>query len=285
MILDTMNIDKVYASLSDILNLDRGYIENYVSSNYRSIVECHYDEDTIESMNISELLRYGNINIIDAIVMHHITPRPNEDSIWQEGIYTLPKALITNTMLSSHLKKYGITFVFENNRVVMKKNDVEVEISKLHSSNLIMRFGGEYSLNNFNVNGYLFVDKFDVDYIRGWLGSPEILKSLSEAFRNHNIADSYAEQSQNYYVSFVVSLDKVDITGFDANISPYRKTEILTKYAINALAHEKVKRNLFYTMHNPIIMLKRDYNVPPSDIKKIWIFDSTNYPKFVPVEQ
>lgn len=280
-----MSTDKIYTSLLDILGLERSYLEKYISSNYWSIVECHYDENTIESMDISGLLRLENIKNIDAIIMHHITPRPNEDCIWHEGIYTLPKALTANTILSSHLKKYGFTFTFENNRVVMKKDGTSIDVSKLNTSNLIMRFGGEYSLDDFNVNGYLFVDKFDIDFIRGWLGSPEILKSISEAFKNPDIADSYAEQSQNYYVSFSVPLDKIDITGFNENISVYRKNEILIKYAINAVAHEKVKGNSFYTMNNPVIMLKRDYNVPPSDIKKIWIFDTSKNPKLVPVEQ
>ena len=84
MILNTLNIDSIYNSLSAIFGLDRCYIENYISSNYWQIVESHYDDGTIESMDISELLNAGDIKNIDSIIMHHITPRPNENSIWSE---------------------------------------------------------------------------------------------------------------------------------------------------------------------------------------------------------
>lgn len=224
--LDTLNINNIYNSLSDILGLDHSYIESYISSNYYRIVESHYDDDTIESMNISELTDTGNIQLINKITMHHITPRPSENSIWREGLFTLPQALISDTSLSSRLKKYGLTFSFYNNRVTMKKDNVMIDVSKLKQSNLLMRFGGDFSFDDFNVNGYLFVYKFDIECIRGWLGSPEILKNLSVAFGDQSIADSYADQCQNYYVSFDAPLDKIDLTGFSPNISSFRKTEI-----------------------------------------------------------
>ena len=285
MILNTLNIDSLYNSISAILGLDRCHLENYISSNYWQIVESNYDDGTIESMDISELLNAGDIKDIDGIIMHHITPRPNEDSIWSDGIYTLPRTLITDNILSSHLKKYGFTFFFENKRVIMKKDGNTIDISKLNSSNLFVRLGGENSLNDFNVNGYLFVNDFYFDEIRGWLGSPEILKNIATAFNNHNIADSYADQCYNYYVSFSVPLEHIDITEFDAHISASRKTKILIKHSLNALAHDKIKKKTFHTMHNPIIMLKRDYNVPPCDIKKVWLFDSSKFPKLIPIEQ
>lgn len=288
MLLDTLSIDKLYVSLCDILGVNREYLDDYITSNHKKIVESCYDDNTVEFMDISDLCTCPSSNIknIDSLIMHHITPRPNEESIWREGLYTLPNVLTKNTLLSSHLKKYGLTFSFCDNKVIMKKDDNLIDISRLSSSNLFVRFGGKGSLDDFNINGYLFVNEFNLDDIRGWIGSPEILKSLAEAFNNLHIADSYAEKCENnYYVSFSAPLDKIDITGFDANISLERKTKILVKYSINALAHTKVKNNRFYTMHNPIIMLKRSYNVPPCDIKKVWILNMPKYPKIIPIEQ
>ena len=129
------------------------------------------------------------------------------------------------------------------------------------------------------------MNDFYIDEIRGWIGSPEILKNISTAFHNHNIANSYANQCYNYYVSFSVPLEHIDITEFDDHISASRKTKILVKYSLNALAHDKVKKKTFYTMHNPIIMLKRDCCVPSCDIKKVWVFDFSKYPKLTPREQ
>ena len=285
MILNTLDIDSIYSSLSAVFGLDRSYIENYISSNYWEIVENHYDEYTIESMDISELLDIGNIKFIDSIIMHHITPRPSEDSIWNEGICTLPRALTTTTTLSTHLRKHGFTFNFRDNIVSISKDNELIDITKLKTSNLFMRFGGKYSFNDFNVNGYLFVDKFDYQSICGWFLCPEILQSLSQALDDDSIAQSYATSCRAYYVSFEVPIEQIDITGFNANISLCRKNDIIIKYAINALAHDKVKKNYFYTMNNPIIMLKRDYNVPSCDVRKVWCFDTSKFPKIIPIDK
>lgn len=53
----------------------------------------------------------------------------------------------------------------------MKKDGKAVELDKLNFSNLNVRFGDKCSLKDFNVNGYLFVDEFEIDRVRGWLGS------------------------------------------------------------------------------------------------------------------
>ena len=84
----------------------------------------------------------------------------------------------------------------------MKKDGKAVELDKLNFSNLNVRFGDKCSLKDFNVNGYLFVDEFEIDRVRGWLGSPEILKSIANAYSKTNIADDYADECRNFLVSF-----------------------------------------------------------------------------------
>ena len=153
----------------------------------------------------------------------------------------------------------------------MKKDGKAVELDKLNFSNLNVRFGDKCSLKDFNVNGYLFVDEFEIDRVRGWLGSPEILKSIANAYSKTNIADDYSDECRNFLVSFDVSIDKIDLEGFSADIDTEYKTEILVKYAIMALAYYEVKSKPFFQMYNPIIFLKRNYDVPGTDICKMWI--------------
>lgn len=121
------------------------------------------------------------------------------------------------------------------------------------------------------------------DAISGWLGSPEFLKSLSIYYSNHNIANDYCDKCQNYYVSFEVPIDKVDLEGFSDDIDSMRKTEILLRYVINALSYAAMERKPFLPMYNPIIFLKRDYNVPKENIRKIWDFQRKGV-KWIPVE-
>lgn len=63
----------------------------------------------------------------------------------------------------------------------------------------------------------------------------------------------------------------MDVQGFSDKIDADRKTEgILLRYTINALAYAEMRRKPFLPMYNPIIFLKRDYDVPKEDIRKIW---------------
>ena len=69
---------------------------------------------------------------------------------------------------------------------------------------------------------------------------------------------------------FEVPLDMVDIEFFSDKISAQRKTDILLRYTVNALAYAEMKRKPLLPMYNPIIFVKREYDVPKESIRKIW---------------
>lgn len=213
----------------------------------------------------------------------HITPRENAKNIWNEGILTLSHALTQKTELSDYLKNIGFTFAFEKEQIIMYKDNYIVDVKSENENNLKMRLGGEKTYNDYNINGYLFIDEFDVDAIRGWLGSPEFLKSLATYYEKNSIADNYADMCENYYVSFEVPLNAMDLDGFSEKIDSIEKTEILLKYTINALAYTEMRRKPFLPMYNPIIYVKRNYDVSKEAIRKIWILHG-QYPKYIPVE-
>lgn len=136
----------------------------------------------------------------------------------------------------------------------------------------------EYSIENMDLD-----ELYQICDCQGLLGSPEFLKSLSNAYADHRIADQYAEKCKNYMVSFRVPIEQIDIEGFSDSISTRRKTDLLLKYSINRLAYLEVKGKPFFYMYNPIIFLKRGYDVPGLDIKKIWTFKFGRN-KITPVE-
>ena len=273
----------MYKSVSEIVGTDIEVVKKFIKENADNIVDCNYDENGIEQLNIDELIQGKTLNQIDSLIVNHITPRENEKTIWDEGLLTLSYALTQKTALSDYLKKWGFTFSFDQKQITMYKNDVIVEVKHKLGTNLDMRLGGEKTLNDYNINGYLFVNEFEEDAISGWLGSPEFLKSLSIYYSNHNIANDYCDKCQNYYVSFEVPIDKVDLEGFSDDIDSMRKTEILLRYVINALSYAAMERKPFLPMYNPIIFLKRDYNVPKENIRKIWDFQRKGV-KWIPVE-
>lgn len=283
MYLNTLGKNEMYLSVAEILGTDIEVVKKFVIENADEIVDYHYDEHSIEQMNLDSLINGNAPKRIDSLIVNHITPRESKESIWQEGLLTLSHALTKKTALSDYLKELGFTFSFDEKQIVMSMNDKIVEVENKLGTNLKMRLGGEKTLNDYNVNGYLFVSEFEQEAIRGWLGSPEFLKSLAIYYNKNSIADNYADKCYNYFVSFEVPLDKVDIEGFSDKIDADRKTDILLRYTINALAYAEMKRKPFLSMYNPIIFLKRDYNIPKEDIRKIWVLQCKQG-KWSPVE-
>lgn len=283
MYLNTLEKNEMYLSVAEILGTDIEVVKKFVIENADEIVDYHYDEHSIEQMNLDSLINGNAPKRIDSLIVNHITPRESKESIWQEGLLTLSHALTKKTALSDYLKELGFTFSFDEKQIVMSMNDKIVEVENKLGTNLKMRLGGEKTLNDYNVNGYLFVSEFEQEAIRGWLGSPEFLKSLAIYYNKNSIADNYADKCYNYFVPFEVPLDKVDIEGFSDKIDADRKTDILLRYTINALAYAEMKRKPFLSMYNPIIFLKRDYNVPKEDIRKIWVLQCKQG-KWSPVE-
>lgn len=283
MYLNTLKKDEMYKSVSEIVGTNIETVKKFVRENADEIVGWHYDDRNICLMDLSHLLKGTEIKQIDSLVMSHITPRENAKNIWNEGILTLSHALTQKTELSDYLKNIGFTFAFEKEQIIMYKDNYIVDVKSENENNLKMRLGGEKTYNDYNINGYLFIDEFDVDAIRGWLGSPEFLKSLATYYEKNSIADNYADMCENYYVSFEVPLNAIDLDGFSEKIDSIEKTEILLKYTINALAYTEMRRKPFLPMYNPIIYVKRNYDVSKEAIRKIWILH-IQYPKCIPVE-
>lgn len=287
MYLNTLGKNEMYQSVAEMLGTDIETIKQYVMDNSENIIDCNYDEHSIETMDLEPLLKRSNCirpKKIDSLTVSHITPREDVDSVWQEGLLTLPHTLTKRTTLSEYLRELGFEFLFNGKQITMKRYGKEVDIDRLQFSNLKMRLGGDKTLNDFNVNGYLFVNEFEIDAVRGWLGSPEFLKSLAVAYSKNSIADKYADYCRNYYVSFEAPLEMADIEGFSEWIDEDTKTLILLRYTINALAYLEMKRKPFLPMYNPIILLKRNYDVPSHNIRKIWSFRYEGN-KLVPVER
>lgn len=79
-------------------------------------------------------------------------------------------------------------------------------------------------------------------------------------------------------MSFKVPLDIADIECTDVFIDKQRKSDLLVKYSVNAMAHYLKAGKHNKDFYNPIIMLKRDYNVPHENIIKVRSL-KIDYPK------
>ncbi len=285
MYLNTLGKNELYQSLAKIMDTTESCIKQYIFKNKDDIIDYHYDDISITSMDLHGFMKYvgcKKIKQIDKVILHHITPRKDITAVYKEGLLTLSDTLTTDTVLAAYLRKLGFTFEFIDNHILMKRNGEIVNISKLNPSNLHVRFGDNCTVNDFNVNAYLFVNEFELHRVRGWLGSPEILKSIASAYGKISIADDYADQCKNYLVSFEVSISKIDLEGFSPEIDNMYKTELLVRFAIMALAYYETRGQIIFPMYNPVIYLKRNYNVSGDDVCRVWelvVRANTVYPK------
>lgn len=110
MYLNTLGKNEMYKSVSEIVGTDIEVVKKFIKENADNIVDCNYDENGIEQLNIDELIQGKTLNQIDSLIVNHITPRENEKTIWDEGLLTLSYALTQKTALSDYLKKWGFTF-------------------------------------------------------------------------------------------------------------------------------------------------------------------------------
>ena len=92
MYLNTLGKNEMYASVAEMVGADIEDVKRFVTENAEEIVDHRYDEHGIEQMDLDVLLNGNKPKRIDSLIVNHITPRENEDSIWQEGQMTLPHA-------------------------------------------------------------------------------------------------------------------------------------------------------------------------------------------------
>ena len=88
MYLNTLGMNEMYVSVAEIVGADVEDVKRFIMKNAADIVDCHYDEYGIEQMDLKGLLNGKEPKIIDSLIVHHITPRESEESIWQEGLMT-----------------------------------------------------------------------------------------------------------------------------------------------------------------------------------------------------
>ena len=158
MILNTLSKDDLYQSIAYIFNMDIEQIQRYIKENINNPRQ-------INLQNLKKFCNCHELKTVDSIMIHHIAPRRDVDSIRKEGISTLPQVLTTENNLSKYLKGLGFKFTFKNNQIFMERYNKKVDIHKLSwdccDRMILMRFGiGKASTYDFNVNGYLFVSKF-----------------------------------------------------------------------------------------------------------------------------
>lgn len=160
MYLNTLGRNEMYMSVAEILGTDIKIIKEFIMENADEIVDCHYREYDIEQMDLNNLINDKRLKKIDTLIVNHITPRENETSIWQEGLLTLSHTLTQKTTLSEYLQKLGFSFSFDENQIIMSRNGEIVKIEDKPGTNLKMRLGGKKTLNDYNINGYLFIHHF-----------------------------------------------------------------------------------------------------------------------------
>ena len=72
MYLNTLEKNEMYKSVSEIVGTDIEVVKKFIKENADNIVDCNYDENGIEQLNIDELIQGKTLNQIDSLIVNHI---------------------------------------------------------------------------------------------------------------------------------------------------------------------------------------------------------------------
>ena len=149
MFLNTLGKNEMYHSVAEIMGTDIEHIKEYVKENADDIVGCGYNEYCIENMSLIKLIEKCGTHpqVIDRLIVHHITPRECEETIWDEGLLTLSHALTKKTALSDYLKELGFEFVFDGKQIFIYRHGNKADTAGNHGmTNINMRLGDRKSV-------------------------------------------------------------------------------------------------------------------------------------------
>lgn len=121
-IINTLNVDTVYSSLANIIGVLEENIRYYIIRNHFKIIKTDVEEIDIDDF-INFLYKNNplkSINLLfDELTISHLTSRLEKKDLKQEPLYNLFNALINKTEINTFLQNAGITFVEQENKIIV----------------------------------------------------------------------------------------------------------------------------------------------------------------------
>ena len=211
MYINTTTISLIEQSVYDSLNINKQELDDLLEECYNLLQNNHHVFMLDEQYDFfNEYVRNHINQEIDKVMFIHLSRRLDQDN----NGYGLDYVLTHETSLSQYLKKYGLTFRYENH-IKMYIDDKEVIIHNDYSGrNLKQRLG--YTFKDYAFSGYAFCENIiDNDYYEIAVGGPEFFGYLYPYFDDDALIDQFINKSVFYQFIYLLSIDDIEFEGYE----------------------------------------------------------------------
>lgn len=225
MYINTITISLIEQSVYDSLNINKQELDDLLEECYNLLQNDHHVFMLDEQYDFfNEYVRNHIVEEIDKVMFIHLSRRLDQDN----NGYGLDYVLTHETSLSQYLKKYGLTFRYEEH-IKMYIDDKEVIIHNDYSGrNLKQRFG--YTFKDYAFSGYAFCENIiDNDYYEVAVGGPEFFGYLYPYFDDDALIDQFIDKSIFYQFIYLLPIDDIDFEGYEELDNQEKQYHMVTK--------------------------------------------------------
>lgn len=263
-ILDTRSIDRIYESLSKLLNTSKENIKSVIDNIDIKTESYKYADEFRDYFKLD-----GNF-YFPYVTIHHFTSRLCKDYELNFKIDNLENTLLSENSFTKFLKENNLEFKKENGRInVYYKSKLKYFDNEEITQNYLYYTGMAikkrlYSLEDSCINGFLF-NEIPKDSIYDFLlYIPEILDNILSYIGDTEIKDKYIENSVGLSATILVNIDNLTIDGCSKSDLKEYKSSMLLSYII-----EYLKEFSCGTYTNPIIRLDDNKDISNNEILSI----------------
>lgn len=209
--IDTTSHETMMTSLTSILCITNQEINQVLQDCYDKFEADHQFLDMDDQYDF--FLNYVKnhlINEINEVGFYHLSRRLNEDH--DDNGCSFVDVLTKETSLSNYLKKYQLTFQYDEHIKMFISNK---EINIKENPYFIDRFG--YLYHDYAITGYAFKDHIkESDYYQIAMDGPEFFWHLYECnIDDDSLIDHFIEHSKFYLFAYSVPLTDIEFESYE----------------------------------------------------------------------
>ncbi|MFQ6792048.1 MAG: hypothetical protein ACLRT4_04585 [Thomasclavelia sp.] len=215
MYINTTSKKNIEASLCKILNINKEKLYEIIDECYHQFQENHQVLVLDKQYDFfDEFVKNNQVEMIDQVMFVHLSRRLKDDQ--DNNGYNFVDTLTKETSLSNFMKKYGISFKYDD-YIKMFVNNKEIDLDNEDDSfsyyYLKNRFG--YRYKDFNFKGYMFGDNLENSEIyQIHEEGPEFFGYLF-LFTDDKMIDDFYNESKYYRYEYLVPLDMIYFEDYD----------------------------------------------------------------------
>lgn len=277
-LLNTLNENTLYDSLSEIFSVPRIVIEGTIKDNFLHFIYCDSAEDIDLKLLIKSIEKGAakpiKIREIVNVTINHLTTRSESSLNNLEPLFSLHDALTIETELSMKFRALGITFKKSGHGIETFVNGKMIDWNSMipRSSEgpcilmILRRLKPSSTLPESDkcINGFLFGgDIWRINNVKHIRNMPEIAENILRVLGKRKEINEWVSSVKPYIFTFSVPVNK--ITFDDSQQINGQQTQLrLLQHSFFYLG--KLFLDDWEQVSNPIILLDDNYNVEPKQI-------------------